>query len=140
MLFHAWLNAANETGFANPIDGRSADSTVRCDGLGKARRGTVRFRAQAPQRTLGRDGERTAVVTKGALPKVLAVCTTVVRGGKVVPLDSAKERIGKQFEDFSARGLSRPWCAHQEAGRRGADRQVARVRHGFLGFSCSSIH
>ena len=50
VLLYAWLNAANETGFINPIDRAIRRAPVAEARLGEARRDSLRFLAQTPER------------------------------------------------------------------------------------------
>jgi Mg2+-importing ATPase len=103
----AGLNAAFETGFANPID--------------EALRGAVRIDSSAEKldeipydflrkrlSVLVRLGERRLFIVKGALPNVLAACTQAeTANGRRVPLAAAHEQIQRQFETLGRRWASR---------------------------------
>lgn len=92
------LNSLFQTGIANPLDAALVDAAKQAgitgDGNTKIdeipydflqRRLTV---VLAPLQTPGRH----LVLTKGAFADVLAICTTLQRGGAAVPLDAAARR------------------------------------------------
>lgn len=113
----AGLNAAFETGFANPID--------------EALRGAVRIDSSAEKldeipydflrkrlSVLVRLGERRLFIVKGALPNVLAACTQAeTADGRRVPLAAAHEQIQRQFEALGAQGYRALGVAYREIDR-----------------------
>ncbi len=104
VLFHAWLNAHFETGFANPIDEAiRGQKQFDASGWTKLDEEPYDFVRKRLSVLVAKDGGH-LIITKGALLNVLAVCTSIRRNGKDEPLDVAKERIQKEFEEFSAQG------------------------------------
>ncbi len=89
----AFLNAALETGIANPLDEAiTAAGAERKFTVGDARKvdeipyDFVRRRLTIVAVEPGAEGNR--MITKGAFAEVLAICTSLRKGGKDVPLNS----------------------------------------------------
>jgi len=102
----AGINAAFQTGFANPLDaaivaaaGPPAASATRLDEI------PYDF-ARKRLSVLATMNSQTIMVTKGALAQVLAVCAEVATaGGDAVPIGDQQASIQGSYETFSARGL-----------------------------------
>lgn len=102
----AGINAAFQTGFANPIDaaivaasGQPAASSIRLDEI------PYDF-ARKRLSVLAAVETQTLIVTKGALAQVLAVCSEVATGkGEAVPIETQQAAIQAQYAAYSARGL-----------------------------------
>ncbi|WP_254525964.1 magnesium-translocating P-type ATPase [Natrinema caseinilyticum] len=139
----AYLNAAYETGFDNPIDEavRQLDEdltgtekldevpydftrkrlsvlltgdTVPADGLRSDQTRSLNNHRQATSRN--------TLVTKGAVENVLEVCTTAIGAdGATVPLDSIREDLLAQFETYSANGFRVLGVAYRETERMDID-------------------
>ncbi|MDR3636370.1 MAG: magnesium-translocating P-type ATPase [Isosphaeraceae bacterium] len=114
---YAFLNAHFETGFTNPIDDairadRSID-VVRFEKAGEVPYDFIRKRLSVLVAT---EGQR-LLVTKGAVPNVLAACTRAeTAAGHVLPLGEAKERIERRFAELGAQGYRVLGVAHREFG------------------------
>jgi Mg2+-importing ATPase len=104
VLLHAYLNAALESGFANPIDQAIRDH--RAFDLADWRKldevpyDFVRKRLSV---LVERDGER-RLVTKGAFAQVLEVCSRAATDGEV-PLETVRPAIEARFAALSEEGL-----------------------------------
>ena len=105
VLFHAYLNAAYETGFTNPID--EAIRTHQAFDLAAWRKldevpydfGRKRLSVLAE-----RDGHA-MLVTKGALKHILEVCTAAERSdGSTLPLAEVRPGIERRYAALSALG------------------------------------
>lgn len=102
----AGINAAFQTGFANPLDtaivaaaGQPAADTSRLDEI------PYDF-ARKRLSVLATMDAQTIMVTKGALAQVMAVCNEIATaGGGTVPIVDQQESIQARYEAFSARGL-----------------------------------
>ncbi|MFB6170480.1 MAG: magnesium-translocating P-type ATPase [Haloarculaceae archaeon] len=105
VLRDASLNAAFESGFENPIDEAIRSSTtVDVDGARKLDEVPYDFTRKRLS-VLVADGERTRLVTKGAVDNVLEVCTHVEDGdGTLRPLEDARDQIDGRFETYSDEG------------------------------------
>ncbi|BCS35051.1 magnesium-translocating P-type ATPase [Luteitalea sp. TBR-22] len=106
VLFHAFLNASFQTGYANPIDaaireGRPLDVSAwrRVDELPYD---FTRKRLSV----LLQNGDATVIVTKGAVESVLSVCTLALGAdGSEVPLQPVIDRVRAVYASVSAQGF-----------------------------------
>ena len=132
-LLYAYLNAANETGFINPIDeALRANPPGDCSGWEKLDELPYDFARKRLsilcklRRSLGRGGntqsEGDPTVSrrrrappsiaqpsrshpKGALPQILSICSEVEWGdGRRDSIDTAREQIEEQWRKFSSEG------------------------------------
>ena len=117
VLLYACLNASFETGFANPID--EALRTQKASGVDSYRKldevpyDFIRKRLSI---LVGGNG-KAIMVTKGALPNVLAVCTEAqTTDTEKVPMQKVQETIQKQFSEFSAKGCRTLGVAIKDMG------------------------
>ncbi|HSN85985.1 MAG TPA: magnesium-translocating P-type ATPase [Thermoanaerobaculia bacterium] len=106
VLLHGALNAAFESGFANPIDqairGHHGFDLSGWRKLDEVPYDFVRKRLSI---LVERDGER-LLVTKGALAQVLAVCSRAeTAAGEEVPLESVATAVEARFAELSEGGL-----------------------------------
>ncbi len=115
VLLYAYLNSCYETGFPNPIDEavrayRSLDISSY-QKLDEVPYGFVRKRLSILVST----GGKNLMVTKGAVPSVLAVCSTAeMPGGTVTSLDSVREMVQQRFEERSNQGFRLLGIAYRE--------------------------
>jgi Mg2+-importing ATPase len=135
VLLYAYLNARFETGFPNPID--EAIRTHRPFDLSGYRKldeepyDFVRKRLSILVSTNGTH----VLVTKGALPNVLDVCTTVEGpGGTRVEIAAVKERIQKHLEEYSAQGFRTLGVACRDVGAAARITKHDETGMTFLGF------
>ncbi|MBC7247218.1 MAG: magnesium-translocating P-type ATPase [Actinobacteria bacterium] len=100
------LNAAMETGFSNPID-EALRRECALDPGGFRKLDEIPYDFVRKRLTvLVAAKEGTLMVTKGALDKVLEVCTQAeVAEGKLVSLESLAGDIDRVFREQSAQGL-----------------------------------
>jgi P-type Mg2+ transporter len=136
VLFYAFLNASYETGFTNPID--EAIRTHRkfdVSGYHKQDEIPYDFLRKRLSILVSHDGTY-LMVTKGALSKVLAVCTSVETGiGTIVDMNAEKDRIERQFEEFSSKGFRTLGIAYKNMGsesRISKDHEMGMTFSGFL--------
>ena len=116
-LLYAYLNSFFQTGYENPID-RAVREHARRDlsgwrKLGEKPYGFARKRLSV---LVAKDGQA-LLVTKGAVPNVLGVCTAAeASDGAAVPLEQVLAAIQARFEELSARGLRALAVAYRTAG------------------------
>jgi P-type Mg2+ transporter len=102
----ATINATFQTGYRNPIDAaitaaaaRLSPDVLRLDELPYD---FTRKRLSILAVTQG----QSLLITKGALPQVLAACSTAEQpDGRILPISELASRIREQHAAFSARGL-----------------------------------
>lgn len=114
-LFHAYLNALYETGFANPID--EAIRTHRpfdVSGYRQVDEVPYDFIRKRLSILVAKDGA-CLMVTKGALPNVLAVCTHAeTADAAVVDIATVQDRIHQRFEELGGQGFRTLGVAYRE--------------------------
>ncbi len=117
VLLHAYLNAFYETGFTNPID--EAIRTYRqfdLSGYRKQDEIPYDFLRKRLSILVSQDDTH-LMVTKGALPNVLAVCSSAeTGGGTIVDIAVVRERIQQHFEEFSNKGFRTLGVAYKNVG------------------------
>jgi P-type Mg2+ transporter len=136
-VYHAaYLNAHFETGLANPLDDAILAGT-RLDVAGVTKLDElpydfVRKRLSVKVREQGQD----YLVTKGALEKVLEVCSQVRSGGQNVVLDAAQQAsIQRRYHEWSEQGYRVLGVAQKDASRQTAPLQAAdEAGMTFIGF------
>jgi Mg2+-importing ATPase len=105
VLLYASLNAAFESGFANPIDqairDRNAADLAGWRKLDEVPYDFVRKRLSV---LVEREGER-LLVTKGALSQVLEVCSRAETAGGEVAVENVRPAIEARFAELSESGL-----------------------------------
>jgi Mg2+-importing ATPase len=104
-LLYAYVNAANETGFINPIDeALRANPPGDCSGWEKLDELPYDFARKRLSILLEEKAHR-ILVTKGALPQILSICLEVEWGdGTRGSIDTACEQIKEQWRKFSSEG------------------------------------
>jgi Mg2+-importing ATPase len=117
VLFYAFINAAFETGFKNPIDeairGHQSFDLTGCRKLDEIPYDFVRKRLSI---LASLDG-RSLIITKGAFANVLGVCTKAeTLEGEVTDIEAARDDLEKRFEAFSREGYRVLGVAYREAG------------------------
>ncbi|MDR7438066.1 MAG: magnesium-translocating P-type ATPase [Armatimonadota bacterium] len=105
VLFSAYLNAAFQTAFRNPIDqALLAHRAFALDGWRKLDEVPYDFARRRLSVLAEHDG-RAVLITKGALENVLDVCTRCERAdGTVTPLADARAEIEQRYAALSADG------------------------------------
>ena len=103
---YAVLNAVHQTGFTNPIDvAIRADQTEDLAGYRKLDEEPYDFHRKRVSVLLAHD-DRHVMITKGALPGVLSICSSAqTPDGNVVSIDAVRDQIQQRFHDLSGKGL-----------------------------------
>lgn len=104
-LFHAYLNAAYETAFSNPIDQAIRSyRTFSLNGWRKLGEAPYDF-GRKRLSILAEHNSRTILVTKGALQQVLEVCVAAEGAdGARRPLAEVRDAIEQLYADLSEQG------------------------------------
>jgi Mg2+-importing ATPase len=117
VLLHSYLNAFYETGFTNPID--EAIRTYRkFDVAGYQKKDEIPYDFLRKRLSILVSHDDThLMVTKGALPNVLSVCSFAEsKDGTVVDIAVVRERIQQHFEEFSSKGYRTLGVAYKNIG------------------------
>src|SRR5512147_3085391 len=106
VLLHAYLNAFYETGFTNPID-EAIRTHHPFDLAGYRKQDEIPYDFLRKRLSiLVSQADQYLLVTKGALPNVLAVCSAAeTEGGSSVAIATVRNRIQQHLEDFSHQGF-----------------------------------
>jgi Mg2+-importing ATPase len=105
----AYLNAAFQTGLANPLDeailAQPHPDTTGMDKLEEIPYDFIRKRLSVVVDSDPGTAIKPLLITKGALETVMSICTRVREGGAAVPLDRERHvAIDKLYADWSAQG------------------------------------
>lgn len=134
VLLHAYLNAAFESGFANPIDQAIRDHRAfDLDGWRKLDEAPYDFVRKRLSVLVERDGQR-LLVTKGALAQVLAVCSRAETAAGEVPLETVRATVEARFAELSESGLRTLGVAVRELPADGMATKDEEREMTFLGF------
>ncbi|MGE5208578.1 MAG: magnesium-translocating P-type ATPase [Alphaproteobacteria bacterium] len=116
-LLYAYLNAANETGFINPIDAAlRAEPAADCSGWVKLDEFPYDFARKRLSILFENNGQH-VLVTKGALPEILSICSEVERSdGTRDGVDVARKEIEEQWRRFSSEGCRVIAVAYRTCG------------------------
>jgi len=131
----AWLNAKFETGFSNPLD----EAILKIPDM---EIGHFSKKDEVPYDFLRKrlsvvvhDGDKDLMITKGALAEVLGVCDRAeMSDGHIVPVESVRAAILKQFETQSAEGFRTIGVAWKEVSGDPVINQDDEKEMVFLGF------
>jgi len=120
VLFHAFLNAAYETGFSNPIDEAiRAHKVFPLDGWRKLDEVPYDFIRKRLSVLVEHD-RRALLITKGAVQSVLDVCTGAeLADGTPIPIAEARAEIERRYAALSAEGYRTLGVAMREVGTPG---------------------
>ncbi len=115
VLLYAYINAYNETGFANPIDEAIRTyKTIDMSGYQKQDEIPYDFLRKRLSIVVTHDNKN-LMVTKGALSNILEICSSAEKGnGTILDLAAEKDQILKQYEQFSNKGLRTIGIAYKE--------------------------
>ena len=132
---YAYLNAFYASGFTNPIDeairGHRSFDLSPYEKLDEVPYDFIRKRLSI----LVSRGQEHLMITKGALPNVLAICSSVeTPQGPVVGLDPMREQIQERFEALSGKGFRTLGIAYKVVGPDSLISKDQEVDLSFLGF------
>jgi Mg2+-importing ATPase len=135
VLFHAYLGAVHATGLHGPIDlairAHRAFDVARHRKLDEVPYDFGRKRSSVLVAT---EGGESLLVTKGALPSVLAACSEAeAAGGARVPIASVREAILRRFEALGAEGYRVLGIAARPLGPRTSATRGDEAEMTFLG-------
>ncbi|RMD71323.1 MAG: HAD family hydrolase, partial [Gammaproteobacteria bacterium] len=100
----AYLNAAFESGYRNPIDeALRAQRPLPLEGYRKLDELPFDFMRKRLSVLLATPGGKRLLITKGAFDAVLPLCAKVEKGGEVLPLE--REALERTFIEASAQGF-----------------------------------
>lgn len=107
VFYLAYLNAHFQTGLSNPLDEAIVASTQPdLTGITKLDEIPYDFVRKRLSVVVGQEGVVPRLITKGALDKVLAVCTQAQNGQDTIPLDDARRAdIQARFAGWSEQGF-----------------------------------
>jgi Mg2+-importing ATPase len=131
---YAYLNAAYQTGFTNPIDEAICGAQIDVSGYMKLDEVPYDF-IRKRLSVLVSKNNMNLMVTKGALQNVLDVCTSVETSeAMIVPIAGVQKRIQLRFEELSSKGFRVLGIAYRDIG---SDKLITKdneVGMTFLGF------
>ncbi len=135
VLLYAYLNAVFETGFTNPID-EAIRTHRQFDLSGYRKQDEIPYDFLRKRLSVLVSHEDThLMVTKGALPNVLAVCSSAETGGGAVgEIAAVRERIQQHFEEFCNKGFRTLGVAYRNIGTESVISKSDEAGMTFLGF------
>ena len=135
VLLHAYLNAFYETGFTNPIDEAiRAYRQFDLSGYRKTDEIPYDFIRKRLSILIAHDDTH-LMMTKGALPNVLAACSAAETGpGILVDIAVVRDRIQQHFEEFSSKGFRTLGVAYKNMGSASLMSKGDEAGMTFLGF------
>lgn len=106
VLFYAYLNAASESGYANPIDiAIRQHQTFDISSYQKLDEVPYDFHRKLLSILLAHENTQ-LIITKGALKNVLDVCSTVeIAPNRLVYINSDRQKLLQQAEDLGSKGF-----------------------------------
>jgi len=106
VLLYAYLNAASESGYANPIDTAIREhKTFDISGYQKLDEVPYDFNRKRLSILFAKD-DKHLIVTKGALKPILDVCSTIETvEGKTIDLAPQQNKIQQQAEELGSQGF-----------------------------------
>ncbi|WP_095643367.1 magnesium-translocating P-type ATPase [Methanosarcina spelaei] len=135
ILLYATLNAYYQKGFENPIDRailteKKADVS-QYENLDEAPYDFIRRRLSI---LVSKNGS-SVMITKGAFPNVLEVCSVAeTEPGKVVEISEVKGQIEQKFEELSQKGLRTLGLAYKDMDQQKTIKKEQETGMTFLGF------
>jgi Mg2+-importing ATPase len=135
VLLYAYLNAFYETGFTNPID-EAVRTHRRFDLSGYRKQDEIPYDFLRKRLSiLVSHADTHLLVTKGALPNVLAVCSSAETGnGTLIEIATVRERIQQHLEEFSNKGFRTLGVAYRNMGAGSVISKTDEAGMTFLGF------
>lgn len=105
-LLFASLNAAMQSGYTNPLD-QAILSAKHPAASGWQKLDEVPYDFTRKRLSvLAKNSKESVMITKGAFPQVLAICSQIEKeNGSLVPLSILKEDLENRFEEYSKQGF-----------------------------------
>ena len=135
VLFYAYLNAAYETGFTNPID-VAIRSHREWDLAGDQKLDEIPYDFVRKRLSVlvQKDGAH-LLITKGAVPNVLDVCSTAqTSDGASIDMEAERGAIEQRFEEFGGQGFRALGVAYRDIGSETRISKEHEAHMTFLGF------
>jgi P-type Mg2+ transporter len=135
VFLYAYLNAFYETGFTNPIDAAiRGHRQLDLSGYQKQDEIPYDFLRKRLSILVSHDGMH-LLVTKGALPNVLAVCSSAETGkGTLVDIATVRDGIEQRLEAFSHQGFRTLGVAYRNMGAQSVISKTDETGMTFIGF------
>jgi len=135
VLLYACLNAYYQKGFNNPID-RAILAQNRFDLSVYRKLDEIPYDfVRKKLSILVSNNNMNLMITKGALPDILEVCSSAETAGeKPVKISDLREKIEQQFEEFSGKGLRTLGVAYRKIGQQTIISKKQEKDMTFLGF------
>ena len=117
VFLYAYLNASYETGFINPID-EAIRTHIQFDLSGHQKLDEVPYDFIRKRLSiLVLKNGMSLMITKGALPNVLSVCSSAeISEGTIVDIAKVQERIQARFEELSHKGFRLLGIVYRDMG------------------------
>ena len=115
VLLYAYLNAASESGYVNPIDAAIREHKT-FDISGYQKRDEVPYDFNRKRLSILFKKENThLIVTKGALKNILEVCSMVETAeGKTIAIADQRQKLHQQAEDLGSKGFRALGVAYRD--------------------------
>ena len=106
VLFHAYLNAASESGFVNPIDAAIRQhKSFDISSYQKLDEVPYDFNRKRLSILFKKDGKQ-LIVTKGSLKTILDVCSSVETAeGKTIDITNEQQKLHQEADDLGSQGF-----------------------------------
>jgi P-type Mg2+ transporter len=106
VLFYAYLNAASESGYANPIDAAIRQhQTFDISSYQKLDEVPYDFNRKRLSILFANENTQ-LIITKGALKNILDVCATIETApGQIVDITGERQQLQQQAEDLGSKGF-----------------------------------
>ncbi|MEH1946522.1 MAG: magnesium-translocating P-type ATPase [Nostoc sp.] len=115
VLLYAYLNAASESGYINPIDAAIREyKTFDISGYQKLDEVPYDFNRKRLS-ILFKQESTHLIITKGALKNILDVCSTVEIGeGKAIAIADQRQKLHQQAQDLGSKGFRALGVAYRD--------------------------
>ncbi len=135
VLLYAYLNAANETGFINPIDHAIREAAVSgAENWRKLDEIPYDFLRKRLSVLLQND-EQHLLITKGALRQIVEICTQAeLSDGRRLPIGDLAQEIEQHWSAFSSEGHRVLGVAYRDCGAQTQSTREDESTMVFLGF------
>ncbi|MBI5493189.1 MAG: magnesium-translocating P-type ATPase [Deltaproteobacteria bacterium] len=132
-LFYAYLNAAMQTGLANPID--EAVTARRHDAAGYEKVDEIPYDFERKRLSVAvRGAEGNLLISKGALSHIIEVCGSIEEDGNEGPIAPHLQAIEELYDGWSAKGIRVLGLAYRKVAEKKAYTKADEDGMTFLGF------